>query len=581
MKIKKIMTIRLWILLFALVISLLAINPNPWAEGIEIKTVDQSSLSYENGVREGQVLKSINDQPVNSLEDYNNIIKTLEREPINLTVITDKGTFEYSSVSNLAFRTDEDLTITYADQFIPLEYGMKIEQINDFKINSTANLTQASKELFQKEKITISTDKGTFVFLLRGPPEITVKNMETSNLKKGLDLAGGTRVLIKPVNETGEVTNKDIQDLIKVLGNRLNVYGLSDLKIRSANDWENNRFILIEIAGITDAEIRELIGKQGKFEAKISNQTVFEGGKRDITFVCRDDGSCSGIRDCSVDQGTHLCKFEFVIHLSPDAAKKHAEVTKDIPLATSSDGRKILEENINFYLDGKLVDSLQISSDLKGKETQAIAISGPGTSSTRQGAIENAIKNMDKLQTVIITGSLPLDIEIAEVDTISPVFGASLIKNSILVGIIAILSVALIVFIRYRNLKIILPMIFAMVSEIVLILGFAAVIGWNLDMVAIAGIIAAVGTGVDDQIVITDEVLKGKSRFLSWKEKIKRAFFIIFTAYATTVVAMAPLWNAGAGLVRGFVVTTIVGVTFGVLLTRPAYASIIEKILNQ
>ena len=61
---------------------------------------------------------------------------------------------------------------------------------------------------------------------------------------------------------------------------------------------------------------------------------------------------------------------------------------------------------------------------------------------------------------------------------------------------------------------------------------------------------------------------------------MKKAFFIIFVAYFGTVVAMLPLWNAGAGLVRGFALTTIIGVTIGVFITRPAFASMIEKLLK-
>jgi preprotein translocase subunit SecD len=59
---------------------------------------------------------------------------------------------------------------------------------------------------------------------------------------------------------------------------------------------------------------------------------------------------------------------------------------------------------------------------------------------------------------------------------------------------------------------------------------------------------------------------------------MKRAFFIIFAAFAATVAGMLPLWNAGAGLFRGFALTTIAGATIGVLLTRPAFASIVEAI---
>ncbi|MAF50466.1 MAG: hypothetical protein CMH64_00070 [Nanoarchaeota archaeon] len=110
----------------------------------------------------------------------------------------------------------------------------------------------------------------------------------------------------------------------------------------------------------------------------------------------------------------------------------------------------------------------------------------------------------------------------------------------------------------------------------------AAAIGWNLDLAAIAGIIAAVGTGVDDQIVITDEIMKGEAeRFYSWKEKIQKAFYIILVAYFSTVVAMLPLWGAAAGLLRGFAITTILGVTIGVFVTRPAFASILEKLIGK
>jgi preprotein translocase subunit SecD len=83
---------------------------------------------------------------------------------------------------------------------------------------------------------------------------------------------------------------------------------------------------------------------------------------------------------------------------------------------------------------------------------------------------------------------------------------------------------------------------------------------------------------VDDQIVITDEVMRGKSADESWVERMKRAFFIIFAAYFTMIVAMLPLWFIGAGVLKGFALTTIVGVTIGVFITRPAFAKIIEQL---
>jgi preprotein translocase subunit SecD len=137
------------------------------------------------------------------------------------------------------------------------------------------------------------------------------------------------------------------------------------------------------------------------------------------------------------------------------------------------------------------------------------------------------------------------------------------------------------VLIRYRNMRVAGPMLLTMICEVVIIMGFAALIQWNIDMAAIAGIIVAVGTGVDDQIIIADETLRGESQKFGWKERFKRAFFIIMVAYFTGVAAMVPLLFAGAGLLKGFALTTILGISIGVFITRPAYAAIVQKLLKK
>jgi len=576
----KIMTLRVWILAIAVVLSLFAINPSPGAHGVQIKTLEPGSIAAQQGVGVGQIIKSINGQDVSTVADFQTITKSLGREPVEFTVKTDKGEYIYNSTKGPGFSFDENLTVIDVEDFAPLQIEEKIEEINGYSPKDADDLKSKLDEIFPKQKIKIVTDKTEAAFLDYAFPHITVGEAAKSNIRKGLDLQGGTRVLLRPVSQNETITDKDIDDLIKVLSNRLNVYGLTDMRIRSANDWQGNKFILIELAGATRDEVKGLIAQQGKFEAKIGSELVFSGGKKDIPFVCRNDGSCSGIRNCGERGGQWYCRFEFAIHLSPEAAQRHAKITKNLDVVTSEDGREILSKKIDFYLDGKKVDSLQIGADLKGHETTAIAISGPGVGPTKMAAVEATTANMDKLQTILITGSLPFDLEIEKLDSISPTLGEAFVKNSFLVALLALLGVAAVLLVRYRSFKVLIPMVITVTSELIIILGFAALIQWNLDMAAIAGIIAAIGTGVDDQIVILDEVTKGESRYTNWKQKIKNAFFIIFAAYATTVAAMVPLWNAGAGLIRGFAVTTIVGVTIGVFITRPAFASIAEKLFK-
>ncbi|MBS3150008.1 hypothetical protein J4455_04965 [Candidatus Woesearchaeota archaeon] len=470
---------------------------------------------------------------------------------------------------------------TPSPNIAPTNYE-KIIAVNGKEIKTLEDYTKLVTESPNNQALRIQTNKNSYAILKSNASSlgITVDNVPTSNIKKGLELQGGTRVLLKPEST---ITDQDREDLIQILENRLNTYGLSDIKIKKANDLSGNKYISVEIAGATKTEVKDLVASQGKFEAKIGDSIVFEGGKKDITFVCRNDGTCSGIRECQESSEGQVCIFEFAITLSADAAKKHAEITKDLDINISSQGTKYLSKTLDLYLDNNQVDSLQIGADLKGREATQIAISGPGIATTKEEASQNALKNMNKLQTILITGSLPFKLEIVKIDNISPTLGSQFVKNALLIGIIALIAVAITIFIRYRSLKIVIPVFITQISEIILLLGFASLFKYNLDLAAIAGIIAAVGTGVDDQIVMIDEIrAKGSESYASTvKERIKRAFFIIMSAWAVGVASMLPLLRAGAGLLTGFAFTTIVGISVGVFITRPAFASIVETLLEE
>tara|TARA_Y100000310_G_scaffold175412_1_gene175459 strand:- start:744 stop:2474 length:1731 start_codon:yes stop_codon:yes gene_type:complete len=570
---------RVWVLLIALVLAVIAISPSPWAEGIEVQSVQSGSDAAEYGLANGDILYSINGNTIESLEDFSSAVEELGYEEQVIVVETSAEQTAYTITNDIGFVIDENFTILDSEY---LDEDEILLAINGEEFADYDAFEDYYNELVPRQTIVIITDSAEVAYLTREGLDITVGEAGKTNLVLGLDLQGGTRVLLQPVSEE-EVSDADIDDLIKVLSNRLNVYGLSDIVIRTASDWQGNQYVLVEIAGVTQDEVRDLISQQGKFEAYVGETLVFEGGNEDVLYVCRNDGSCSGIRSCNQISGSQwYCQFDFSVTLSQEAAEIMAEATSDLEVVYGDSGSSYLNETIDFYLDGEVVDSLNIAEELKGKPTTSISISGPGYGSNKMEAVETASVGMDQLQTILITGSMPFDLEIAQLDSVAPALGESFLKNILWVGILALICVALVVFIRYRAYKVVLPMVVTVMSEIFLILGFAAFVGWNLDVASIAGILAAIGTGVDHQIVIVDEAIQGRSeKFSNWKEKIKRAFFIIFVAYATTVAAMIPLWNAGAGLIRGFAVTTIVGVTIGVFLTRPAFAVVIEKLYDK
>ena len=235
-----------------------------------------------------------------------------------------------------------------------------------------------------------------------------------------------------------------------------------------------------------------------------------------------------------------------------------------------------LSEKLYLYVDDIEVDSLLIGASLKGQATTEISIQGSGQGATQEKALDSAKENMRRLQTILITGSLPYKLEIVKLDTISPTLGREFTRSIIMLGIVVFIIISAVLLVRYRKIKMTLAVILTMFSEAFITLGIAAFIGWNLDAPGIAGIIAGMGTGVNDQIVIIDESVSGENSSL--KDRIKRALFIIFGAFFTIVAAMIPLFWAGAGLLRGFALTTIIGVSVGILITRPAFADIIRRI---
>ena len=462
-------------------------------------------------------------------------------------------------------------------QDIDLTKREKVLELNDKEITDLTEFHNIIDSTNLNSNIRLKTDKTTYV-IIKDSEDIglIIGKSPSSNIRKGLELQGGTRVLLKPVDEVSE---QDIKDIISTMEQRLNVYGLTDLTIKSASDLEGNNYITVELAGVSKDEVKELIAQQGKFEARIGNETVFTG--QDVTFVCRSGGgTCTNLVEpvCPNSGSGYVCRFEFEIHLNEKAAEKHQQITSKLMVVPDSSGQRILEKTIDFYLDDNQVDSLQIDASLKGIKASRITISGPGNGATVKEAIESAVNNKNKLQTFLITGSLPTKLEIVKLDSISPSLGEEFIKNALLIGLLSLIAVGIVIYIRYRSLKVSLPIMLILSSEIFTILGFTALFKSNLDLAAIAGIIAAVGTGVNDQIVITDEVLKGGTSEL--KQSIKKAFFVILVAYMTTVAAMLPLLRAGAGLLTGFAIVTIVGVTIGVVITRPAFAAIIRILLE-
>ncbi len=486
----------------------------------------------------------------------------------------------------------------------------------------------------------------------------------STNLNKGLDLIGGTRLLVAPIEPVDDQT---LQQIVETLNARVSAFGLEEIKIRPVQSLEQN-LVQIEAAGNNTA-LKDLIAQQGTFEARFTKTvtatdqltvgdntydvTLNQNGVtvNDNTYTANDtftldagyasidvtvrnvtentaalsllafDGSeikqvlRGSQRGSGVTQAQGGWSFQFSVLISQTAADRFKAVAQAFPLQGAGQQAQ-LSAPIELYLDQAQIDELSVAAAFQQQSITQPQISG-GVSATR----EQASKEMNQLQSILESGSLPVPIEIVSSNTISAALGREFAQVALTAILLAVVGVAGVLFARYRDHKVVFPIALTGFSEVFLLLGLFStlsvsaplVIGtllisgvgvyfcykhqfssifWlplgsllllvtfsitpTLDLAAIAGIIAAVGTGVDDQIVMLDEGRKKELRDL-W-DRIKRAFFIIFTAAASTIGAMLPLMFVGAGALRGFAITTIVGILIGVFVTRPAFAEILVRL---
>ena len=490
--------------------------------------------------------------------------------------------------------------------------------------------------------------------------------------RKSIEFSGGSRILLGlQSNATGEELNDQVQQIERILGIRLSGSGFADTQVRSIDLGGGEQRIQVQTGSSNTTQLSQLISQQGSFEARLpvivqdtknftiddtytfvrENQSVTVSGPSGTigTFQENDSFEAGGTMFHFVNQTERSARFEvtayngeeiievlssqgrltggqgniqwsFQISIDQEAAQRVQKIAQNydgLSQLTLDNGQPAM---LTYYVDGREETSLTVSSDFKRSVITQPSIQGGAE--TREAAVDER----DRLQALLQSGQLPVPVEVQSINQISSSLGGEFFTASIVSIIASLVAVGGVVYARYRDPRVVLPIIFTGASEIYILLGFWFSNFGTLSLSAIAGIVAAVGTGVDDQIIITDESTREKVE--SWSNRMKKAFFVIFTSAASTIGAMAPIVQpglislsvtaSGIGLIgytiytRGtnlhyigigglavmvglftsslepsgtalqsihqFAFTTIWGIVIGITITRPAYAKTIEYI---
>jgi len=444
-----------------------------------------------------------------------------------------------------------------------LQYGLDLQQGSWLQLEFRAEVVGFTTDRSLDEFIPELSEKLDTEVLLVDPTHLEIrKYYSQADLEPIFAAAGGKIATYSP-----GVSKATAEDVKRILENKINTLGTKDAKVNTLTGMNNvARYIRVELAGVDMKQAQEIVGKQGKFEIRVettANQTE---------HVLFGDAITSVQNPSQEPAGSDRWGVGFTLSESGAAAFRQGAIKYG---ATADPAN----HNLVMLLDNKTVYSAPLSDDLAGKLQaenirQLYASTGAGKAGTVQAT---------NLEIHLRAGALPVDVSIAGSGGVSAPLGERYKTMALLAGIFALIAVGIAIYLRYREPGIVLPMILINASEIIILLGIISMIKFQLDLPTIAGLIAVVGTGIDQLVVITDEILhEGKVPSPNlYLKRLSRALGIIVVAAATVVIAMLPLALMDLSTLKGFAIITILGVLIGVLVTRPAYGKIIMQILSK
>jgi preprotein translocase subunit SecD len=166
------------------------------------------------------------------------------------------------------------------------------------------------------------------------------------------------------------------------------------------------------------------------------------------------------------------------------------------------------------------------------------------------------------LVAVLRTGALPAPLKRTHEMQVGPTLGKDAVDKAKFSMIVGSLVVIFFMLIYYRVSGLIADI--AMVLNIVYQLAILAALGATLTLPGIAGVVLTVGMAVDANIIIyeriREELRAGKSARGAVEAGFGRAFWTVFDAHVTNLVAGIVLYSYGTGPIRGFAVTLMIGI---------------------
>lgn len=375
-------------------------------------------------------------------------------------------------------------------------------------------------------------------------------------LKKGLDLQGGTHVVLK-----ADMTNIQPDDRLialdsakSVISRRVDLFGVSEPIIQTSVVNDEYR-ILVELAGITDInQALDLIGKTAQLDFRELKPEATQAAF--LTDFVPTGLTGQNLRKSTTQFNSQTGEPEVVLTFDDKGSQLFAEVT----------GRNI-SRPVAIFLDDLPITVPTVNSQINGGEA---VISGAFT-----------LEEANNISIQLNAGALPVPIEIIEQRNIGASLGEDSIQKSIRAGVVGLGMVMLFMVSLYGVKGLIADI--ALVIYGLITLALYKLIPVTLTLPGLAGFILSVGMAVDSNILIFERMKEELRMGKPWKTAMElgfgRAWDSIKDANVATLITAFILFNPlnwsflnSSGMVRGFALTLGLGVATslftGIVVTR-------------
>lgn len=459
----------------------------------------------------------------------------------------------------------------------------------------TDRLSQSLKSLLEKKNIKAEVmAKGNSVQITPDGADIeTVIKESYPDLE--ISRSSGSLFVKYSAREIERLLDNSTEQALETIRNRIDQFGVTEPTIQR----QGRDAIVVQLPGVKDPKRAiELIGKTAQLEFKLLDEESQLWNELPAFIKPTEEESFLKSIAPKLPEGDEILFQRIVDQQTGEVLKRPYILKKEVLLTGSllTDARVQIDSRFNEpyvslsfnTLGAKLFEDVtaknvkkRLAIVLDGNVYSAPVIQERISGGNAQITGNFTMEEAKDLAIVLRAGALPAPLKLLENVTVGPSLGRDSIEAGKTTGIVAFLMVAIFMVFYYRISGLIAD--FALVLNLILLVGAMAMLNATLTMPGIAGIILAIGMAVDSNVLmferIREELRTGKTPRASIDSGYKKAFWTIFDSHVTTLITAAVLFQFGTGPIKGFAVTLSLGVAINLFTALIGTKTIFDLII--